>query len=253
MPDLKVWLTVKDMSGNVIKRIAGSTDEGFHRVAWDLRYPAPESITLEKPEEPENDLEFDGLLAPPGKYTVTLSKVIDGETTVLSEPVEFEVVELREGALEGASHDELSQFLRNYEDKIKRTTAIGLQLNALNKQVKAIERAIAKSQAEPGTFDKKYQELVTELNDLNTMVQGNAAKLEVGEKTKPTIGDRMFALYKGVSHSTYGPTETHKQTMDIIESDLAEIEQEISEVNSAVKSLAGELTEAGAPYIEGID
>ncbi|MCX2743589.1 glycosyl hydrolase [Mangrovivirga sp. M17] len=253
MPDPKVWLTVKDMNGNVIKRIPGSTDKGFHRVAWDLRYPAPESITLEKPEEPENELEFDGLLAPPGKYTVTLSKVVDGEATTLSEPVEFEVVELRDGALEGASNEELSQFLRKYEEKVKRTTAIQLKLSALNKQVKAIERAIAKSQTDPGAFDKQYQELLTELNELNTMVQGNPAKLQVGEKTKPTIGDRMFALYKGVSHSTYGPTETHKQTMEFIESDLAEIEQEINSVNSAVENLANQLTESGAPYIEGIE
>ena len=31
---------VSDTDGNVIRYIEGSTDAGFHRVSWDLRYPA---------------------------------------------------------------------------------------------------------------------------------------------------------------------------------------------------------------------
>ena len=35
-----VWLTVKDASGQVVRRVKGSTKKGFNQVAWDLRYPA---------------------------------------------------------------------------------------------------------------------------------------------------------------------------------------------------------------------
>jgi hypothetical protein len=35
---------IKDRDGNgqIIRRVPGETGKGFHRVAWDLRYPAPE-------------------------------------------------------------------------------------------------------------------------------------------------------------------------------------------------------------------
>src|SRR5262249_20227671 len=38
-----VLLTVTDEAGQVVKRITGSTGAGFHRVAWDLRYPASDA------------------------------------------------------------------------------------------------------------------------------------------------------------------------------------------------------------------
>ncbi|NMM49033.1 VPS10 domain-containing protein [Marinigracilibium pacificum] len=253
IPGPEVWLTIKNSNGDVIKRIAGDPKKGFHTIAWDLRYPAPETITLKKPEGPENELEFDGLLAPPGKYSATLSKVIDGVSTILSGPVEFEVVPLREGALEGATHSELSSFLRDYEDKIKRTSKAQLELGELNKQIKAIERAIEKTQAEPGTFASSYQELVNRINNLNTKVNGNQAQAQAGEKTDPTINDRMFAIYKGISHSTYGPTDTHAKTMEIIDSEIKEIEQEINSINSEMKNLADKIVQSGGPYIEGIN
>ena len=35
----QIWLTVRDQSGNVVRRLHGPTGKGFHRVAWDLSYP----------------------------------------------------------------------------------------------------------------------------------------------------------------------------------------------------------------------
>ena len=37
----EIYLLVYDTSGAPIRRVDGSVDQGFHRVAWDLRYPAP--------------------------------------------------------------------------------------------------------------------------------------------------------------------------------------------------------------------
>ncbi|NNK38366.1 MAG: glycosyl hydrolase, partial [Xanthomonadales bacterium] len=44
-----VTLTIRDVDGNVVRRIDGPADEGFHRVAWDMRYPAPDPIDLNPP------------------------------------------------------------------------------------------------------------------------------------------------------------------------------------------------------------
>ena len=39
-----IWLTVKDIEGNVVRRIEGKNSKGFNRVAWDLRWPATNAI-----------------------------------------------------------------------------------------------------------------------------------------------------------------------------------------------------------------
>ena len=53
-----------------------------------------------------------GLMAVPGNYTVTLSKEVDGQITTLSEPMPFEVVPLRKGALPSKSHGEIASFIK---------------------------------------------------------------------------------------------------------------------------------------------
>ena len=42
------------------------------------------------------------------------------------------------------------------------------------------------------------------------------AKNEIGEKTRPTVGNRIFTIFLGVSGSTYGPTSTHLMSFEII-------------------------------------
>ena len=69
-------------------RIAGSREKGVHRTAWNLRYPASSPVGSSNPRGPS------GPLALPGTYTVTMSSSIDGITTDLVGPQEFEVVEL---------------------------------------------------------------------------------------------------------------------------------------------------------------
>src|SRR5690606_34841513 len=34
----QVVFTITDAQGNLVNRVSGSTSEGFHRTAWDLRY-----------------------------------------------------------------------------------------------------------------------------------------------------------------------------------------------------------------------
>lgn len=249
MNELKpqVWLTVKNSNGDVIRRIAGNTTSGFHRIAWDLRYPSLNTISLDSEEvEP-------GFLAPPGKYTVTLTQVVNGVTTSLADPVTFDVVPLREGSLKGASHQELSAFLRSYEATSGQLSKVSSHIEAMNKKVAAAHKALMSSKIAPGTFDQRYAEVKTEMDKLNSMLNGNAARNMVGEKNPATLGERMFAIYRGISNSTYGPTETHKATMTIITEELLEMEKATSALHNNLNQLIKDMVAAGAPWVEGVE
>ena len=73
-----VYLTVTDAAGNVVRRVAGDLGKGFHRVAWDLRFP-PATPTEAKPWDPEADDNLFseppmGPLVKPGPYRATLAR-----------------------------------------------------------------------------------------------------------------------------------------------------------------------------------
>ena len=74
-----VWLVVRDEDGEPIRLIVAEKLPGLHRSAWDLRYPPPQPVTLEKPEfEPPWTAERRGPLVPPGTYTVELATQAPG-------------------------------------------------------------------------------------------------------------------------------------------------------------------------------
>jgi len=246
----KIWLAIEDSEGNAIRRIDGPTESGFHRVAWDLRYPSPYPIHLEQQsggdEEPPQ-----GLMVAPGTYTATLYKQVDGETTELSEPVSFEVVPLREGALKGATAQETAQFWRSYEDALRSATALEVSLNNALTKADRMHTALAQAPVVPGSLDQQLYEVNRNLLDLEEALSGNPAKLAVGEKTSPTVGQRLMSLEIGIGHSTYGPTETHKKTLAIVKNQVQEIHTELESTQNEMSQIAKALLEAGAPWVEG--
>ncbi|RMG84036.1 MAG: glycosyl hydrolase, partial [Bacteroidetes bacterium] len=97
----KIWLVVRDAAGNVVRRVEGPTTKGFHRVAWDLKYPSPFAIALNQPKPENPEPQPSGLMAAPGTYSVSLFKEVDGKMYELAKPQNFEVVPMKKGSLPG--------------------------------------------------------------------------------------------------------------------------------------------------------
>ncbi len=248
--DPYVWLTVSNTQGEVIRRLKGSAKKGMNRVSWDLRYPIPDAVDLDKKpglfdEEPQ------GLLAPPGTYTVTLSKQVNGIITDLSEPQSFEVVPLRKGALETADTQAALAFYREYESAYRMNSAFALALKNTLSKIKGMELALARSNSSPGELDNRLHNLKTSLYDLDMKYSGNKARQEPGEKVDPTIGGRLFAINRGITRSTYGPTGFHKKNLQIVNNELNEYRTELATLHSEMQAISQALIEAGAPWVEG--
>ncbi len=105
-----VILTVTNAGGQVVRRLEGPVTAGFHRVAWDLRLPQPQPVSLTEQEPDLFSPPPTGALAAPGTYTVTLSQRVDGQVSALSSPQSFEAVPLGLATLPAAQRDEVARF-----------------------------------------------------------------------------------------------------------------------------------------------
>ena len=243
----KIWISVEDSRGNVVRRVSGAAGKGFHRVAWDLRYPAADAIDLDSGgDEPGS-----GFLAAPGTYTATLYRQLDGEVSQLAQSQQFEVVRLRRGALPGARPAVAAAFWRDYEDATRTASALQLTLRKALTKVKAMKLALASSTAEAGVLDERLHDLRMELLELDGKLSGNRSKQQPGEKTKPNIGYRLFAVARGIGQSTYGPTETNRRGLEIAVDQLTDAQAELESAKAKMSALAQDLLDAGAPWIEG--
>ena len=244
----KIWLTIKDEAGSVVRRMEGPKEKGFHRVAWDLRYPAPNAIKMQAGKE---EYEPKGMMAAPGTYTATLSKQEDGTITQLAGPISFEVEPLREGALEGTEPAVAAAFWRDYEDATRSASALQVSIGNAMMKVEKLQESLARSTMEPGEMDAKVHGLRSNLINLEASLLGNPAKRMVGEKIKPTVNDRLFSIQKSIEYATYGPTETNKKTLVIVEDQLNALRTELDKAKSEMNKVSQAIIESGAPWVEG--
>ncbi len=225
----EVIITIKNSDGEVVRRLKGNTSKGMHRISWDLRWPQPKVITCGDVKT-MNTGGNSGILAAPGNYTATLSKVINGEATTISEPVTFEVVPLRDGTLKGASPQEAEAFWQQVNETVKTAKAVSLDVNQTYQKVIKLYNALNSASIEPGTLEKQTEALRNELIDLQVKLFGIISKKKVGEKENPYVFSRIGVLYQGISNSTYGATQTLLQTMNMINEEVKSIDQNITKI-----------------------
>ena len=244
-----IILGITNASGKVIRRISGPRKAGFHRIAWDLTYPAPNTIDL-KGTTGNNSSTPGNLLAAPGEYTAALYKQVNGQLTVLSDPQTFEVVPLYKGALDSADPAAAVAFYREYEAAYKNGSALQIEIrNALTK-VDAMQKALDQSHADVGDLDQQLSQVRNSIQSLDSKFAGNRAMSQPGEKTNPTVWQRLANINRGISRSTYGPTGTNKKSMTLVQNQLAEMQQELQTIQSEMDKLMEALITAGAPFVK---
>ena len=249
----KIWVSIKNLDGEVINKVNASNRKGLNRVTWNLRYPN------ERPINPDamrgrsgrgGGWYNMGALAAPGQYTATLYKEAKGIISMLDGPINFNVVDLQRGTLKGVSYEEYRNHTENIISTQNRLSDISNKLSESINSVKAMRLALSRSKVEISELSKQLYDIDNELNNLNILMYGNSAKSEIGERNNPSINNYIGNAMRGLS-STYGPTGQHKQSLNIAESMLNKMSVEIEKVISKIEPLKIELSKIDAPYIIG--
>ena len=243
-------LTVKDDQGRVVRTIKGTNKKGFNRVSWNLAYPDKSGELLKK--KVVSEWERAEFMVTPGTYTVALAKRENGVVTSLGQTQTFEVVSLREGALPRATFDEIDAFRESYFDFKEDLTATKQVLSRDMKIVASMKSALDKSDRATTDLANKIEKVRMDLLNLDERLTGNKTKAEIGEQGKPTPGSADGVARSALSTSTYGPTGTHKATLQLASERLNAIQGELKRIDeTTIPGLIEELKQAGAPWIEG--
>ena len=246
----KIVVTIRDKNGNMVNTIDGKNAKGMHRINWDLRYASKNGIRMGS-SSPGRRFGNGGFMATPGEYTATLSKVVDGKMMDLAGPVSFNVVPLRDGALPGSSTDELIAFREDMEQFQQDITATSTVLTNSQDKLNAMRRALARIEKDPKDLMPKLHSINEQLADLDRQMNGDPVKDEIGERSDPTPRNRMFVGFRAL-FSTYGPTQMHRESVEIGKRQLVAIKGELATIaEELIPQLEKELMDAGAPWMEG--
>jgi photosystem II stability/assembly factor-like uncharacterized protein len=246
--DPAIVLTVRDRAGDVVRHLEGPVSAGFHRVAWDLRYP---SLQAWSPEPEDGFFGPTGALAAPGTYTVSLARRVDGVTTAAGETQSFNVKRLMEGTLKGAPPSEVASFLGQVSELRRGISGAMAAVEETDRRLDAIRDVLGRSTVPDSTLADEARALDERLYELREALQGDQQKRGMGEPIAPSITQRLFVLSVGTQNSTYGPTPHHRHVYEIASEELADVRGRLDQLTADLEALEQKLEAAGVPWTPG--
>ncbi len=245
----KIWLTIQDTSGNIVRRIPGETTKGFHRTSWDLEYSNLNVVNMDSKER--NFAKGSKVKVGPGTYFVTLSKEINGKVTDLSSLVSFKVVPLYTGSLESPDPAVVATFWKELQNLKAEISVANLSLINAKKQLNAMELALVRASGPTDSLRMELNLCRLELHSIEEQFNGKETKNEVGEKNNPTMYSRIGAVQMAVSESTYGPTDSAIKNLEIAREQFIKAKKELGVLtDQKIPELEDKLMKVGAPVVK---
>ena len=229
----KLVFNIMDSKGNTLRRLESNMNSGVQRISWDLR-------------------NSDYAYVAPGTYQVSVDKVAAGVATEIHPATKFQVVACIEPSIQGEARDKVNAFyaeVRDLQEAVRTSQSIlasvGSTLDTMQQQI-----------AGDGGGHYELQQLIHSVRDELDAVQrlfekDNGDRSRLGLATMPTINTRIGNAM-GSLYSLSGPTQTHRQSLEIAQTEFAEIQPEVAKLaKSTLKKLREAYAESGLPWIEG--
>lgn len=244
-----IVFTVSDTFGNVIRHLEGPADAGFHRVAWDLRYPAVDPWTPE--EERSEFANPTGVLVAPGTYRVSMSRRVDGELSTLNQQQQFDVVSIREPTLPGTSQEQRIAFSRQVDEMQRAVSGTLKSVDEVLGQLAAIKETLMSSTADL-TLYARANSLQQRINRVRDRLRGNETRGGFSDPGPLSVRDRLRYAGYDANRNAHGPTQTQRDTFAIARDAYAGIGSALTQlVDDEYPLLLQALDAAGVPWTPG--
>jgi hypothetical protein len=250
----KIILTIRDSSGNVVRRLTGPITRGIQRVTWNLRGPAALATGPRSPLAGTGNDSGDaggGGFVQPGTYKVSIAKRVDGVTTPLGSEQSF-TVNAEAGAVPNPADLLLLTDFQQKAYRLQRSVAGALEAaNTARTQLAAMQRAILDSGADAKLLDeaeslrKRFTAILRALRGDETL-----RGLESGAPT--SIQSRVQSIAFGTRNMVSAPTGTQQLNYQVAAAEFAaEFAQLKTLLDTGLKRFEQQLDAAGVPFTPG--
>ena len=249
----ELYFVVYDESGAPIRRIGGSTDSGFQRVAWDLRYP---TVALREHTD-EGDDDFPpatdrGPLILAGNYSVRMFQKVNGAVTELAGPQSFKVVTEGNASMNPADRATQAEFQRKVSRLYRAVSGAIHTADDVGSRLKTIREALR----ETPSVEKQLGAVADSIEQRNREIQrGLRGDDELQKRNEPvpsSINDRVTDIIEGERFSLARPTQSHVDDYNIASADFAGVLGKLhAVVNTDLTKLEKDMEAAGAPWTPG--
>jgi len=246
-----VMLEITDADGNVVRRISGAHTKGLHRVAWDLRHPAPDPVDLSPPgfrapwaSEPT------GVLVSPGTYNVQLFKRVREELVALNEPTPFEVERLDRGQFRPDSFGAHEDTMRAASDLSRAVQGASRALGELNDRVEHLKVALRDTPEATEQQRQKLDAIEQRLDDIAVDLQGDSVKAQANEPRPMSLTERVNMFTWAHWNALAAVTGNQARSLEIAREQFDDVRSRMTQAADDLEALEDEIAGV-APWTPG--
>lgn len=248
----RVVLTVRDRAGEVIRRVTGPRGKGFHRVAWDLRFPSEQPVSLRPAGVPDWGMPPRGPLVAPGEYSVTVELERDGTFTRLAGPESFSVYSLELATFSADDPEAVLAFAREAGELRRAVSGATRALGEAENRVRHLRQAILDTPAAGPEYMERLEKIRLELEELGVDLRGDRTVSSRQEAQSPSISRRIGAVVGAMTDVTSPPTATHREQYAYAREMYTRVQSALHRVvGRDLVELEKDLERIGAPWTPG--
>ena len=239
------WLTIRDLSGNVIRKLPTSTGKGIVRTNWDFRHAGSGAGRRRGGGGA-------GPIAVPGKYTVEVSQMKDGVITEVIPKSEFEIEPLTFGDTSEINRLAILEFAKQVTKLANAVNAATQKAAEATEQLDAIYLLASSANEVDPAISKEIRALQLRLLDVQENFGGDPTRTRRNEDAMPGISSRLSNAMMGALGSTTGPTGTHRKQYEIASEEFDAALVELNKLlDTEIPALLKKIDDLGAPWTPG--
>ena len=210
----KIYLTITDSEGGVVRRISSNKNKGYHENYWDLRTFSQRNISEEN--------NYSGPLVPPGSYNVHLEKFEDDKLEKLTDSYSFDIIQIGSKSSQ-EEREHLFNFQLNFDKLI---TGVNKLVDQIDEAIEEIDGKINKSlNSSSESYLESLNSKKGEVMDLKMILTGTRSLnyADVFSGSPPSIQRRLGNMSWELYNTTSKPTKTHEMTYEISKAKYEEV------------------------------
>ena len=248
----EVYFMVYDENGAAIRRVDGSTDAGFQRAAWDLRYPAGQVPKKSGEEEFFPDAADQGPLVLGGNYSVRMFENVGGTVTEVAGPVSFKVATEGSGSMNAADRTAQEEFLRKVTRVYRAVSGALHTAEDVESRLKSIREALSETPAAEQKLASVADGLEARDREILRALRGDVDIAKRNEAVPSSINDRVNSIMEGERFSLAKPTQSNIDSYNIASAEFGDV---LTKLHALVEvdlvKLEKDMEAAGAPWTPG--
>ncbi len=244
-----VVLTVRDASGAVVRRLDGPADKGFHRVAWDMRFPAPDPIELAPPPDTAPwESEPMGPMVLPGSYTVALSQRVEGKLEELGGAQTFALKPLFTGGLIAEDRAAVLDFQTQTAALYRAVTGADRAAGEIEQRIEHLLKAVVETPASAESQGAALRALKARVQELRITLNGDSTIAGRSEPVPLPLLNRVGIIAGGSWSSQSEVTGNYLDSFRVASEQLPGLLAELKAISTELEAVEDALESTGAPW-----